>query len=393
MDRHESKRERQAGVLVAEARERGWVTLDEIMQAASGSPVDADSAEDIARDLGIEVVESEGDVWDDLETLAEEGPSAFTRVQEGVAPAEELTAESPAALYLREISATPLLTAEEEIALAQQLEAGKAAQRRLERGDFAPEERAQLEQLVQQGEAARKRLIESNLRLVVSVARKYLGRGLLFLDLVQEGNIGLQRAVDKFDWRRGFRFSTYAYWWIRQAISRAVADQARTIRLPVHVIEQLTKQYNVARDLHQQLGREPTAEEVAERLGIEPERVRQASVAAKVPISIETPLSDEDEATVADLIADQATPPPAEEVEEAVLAQALDEALRARLSPRAAEVLRLRFGLADGEPRTLGEIAEIVGISRERVRQIEAEALQKLRADKPFRQAFRDYLS
>ena len=387
------KRARQAQALIAEARERGWVTLDEILDAATGSPVDSDSAEDIARDLGVELVESEGDVWEDIETLAEEGPSAFTPVRERAAPAEELTPDSPAALYLREISATPLLTAEEEIELAKQIEAGKAAKRRLESGDVPPDQRPALEQAVQRGEAARKRLIESNLRLVVSVARKYLGRGLLFLDLVQEGNIGLQRAVDKFDWRRGFRFSTYAYWWIRQAISRAVADQARTIRLPVHVIEQLTKQYNVARDLHQQLGREPTAEEVAERMGIEPERVRQASIAAKVPISIETPLGEEEEATVADLIADQVTPPPAEEVEETALAEALDEALRARLTPRAAEVLRLRFGLVDGEPRTLGEIAQIVGISRERVRQIEAESLQKLRGDKPFRQVFRDYLS
>src|SRR5579875_3490901 len=377
MDRHESKRERQAGVLVAEARERGWVSLDEIMQAASGSPVVADSAEDIARDLGIEVVESEGDVWDDLETLAEEGPSAFTRVQEGVAPAEELTAESPAALYLREISATPLLTAEEEIALAQQLEAGKAAQRRLERGDFAPEERAQLEQLVQQGEAARKRLIESNLRLVVSVARKYLGRGLLFIDLVQEGNIGLQRAVDKFDWRRGFRFSTYAYWWIRQAISRAVADQARTIRLPVHVIEQLTRVYDTMQALHQELGREPTVAEIAARLGVEPERVREAFQAARVPISLDTPLTEEEEATVADFIADLTARSPAEVAEEQVLTHTLDEALRRYLTPREARVLQLRFGLAGEAPRTLTEIAAEVGVSRERVRQIEAEALAK----------------
>lgn len=391
MDAHAMKRQRQASELTAVAQERGWVTLDEILRAAAGSPVDTDSVEDLARDLGIELTDTANDPWADVETLATEGPDAFRRERPGTPAADELVADSPAALYLREISVTPLLTAEEEIELAKQLEAGKAAQRRLSAQDVAPAEGAALQQAIQQGEAARKRLIESNLRLVVSVARKYLGRGMSFLDLVQEGNIGLQRAVDKYDWRRGFRFSTYAYWWIRQAVSRAVADQARTIRLPVHVIEQLTKQYNTARELHQELGRDPSAEEIAQRMGLEPERVRQAYVAAKVPISIETPLNDEDESTVADLIADQTGRAPAQEAEETVLADALDDALRARLSPRAAEVLRLRFGLVDGEPRTLGEIAEMVGISRERVRQIEAEALAKLRADKPFLRAFRDY--
>src|SRR5581483_1601861 len=238
-----------------------------------------------------------------------------------------------------------LLTAEEEVALAKQFEAGRAARKRLAHGAVAPAERAALEDAVTAGELARRQLIEANLRLVVSVVRKYMGRGLLFLDLVQEGNIGLQRAVDKYDWRRGFRFSTYAYWWIRQAISRAVADQARTIRLPVHVIEQLTKQYNTARDLHQELGREPTAAEIGERLGVDPEKVREAFRAAKVPISLETPIGDEEEATVADFVSDVAALSPAEEAEETVLAQSLDEALQEHLSPREAQLLRLRYGM------------------------------------------------
>jgi RNA polymerase primary sigma factor len=374
------------------ALERGWFTLGEVLRASEASPVDAEDAADLTQELGVELTESRGDPWADIERLAEEGPSSFTRVRESAPTAEELSVDSPAALYLREISASPLLTGEEEVELAKQLEAGKAAREALEAGDVSADDRGRLERAAALGDSARRRLIESNLRLVVSVARKYLGRGMLFLDLVQEGNIGLQRAVDKYDWRRGFRFSTYAYWWIRQAVSRAVADQARTIRLPVHVIEQLTKQHNVARALHQKLGREPTIEEVATEMGVDAERVRQAAVAAKVPISIEMPLNDEDESTVADLIADATARAPAQEAEETVLAEALDEALRTHLNPRAAEVLRLRFGLTDGEPRTLGEIAEMVGVSRERVRQIEAEALHKLRADKPFMRAFRDYV-
>ncbi|HZS01827.1 MAG TPA: sigma-70 family RNA polymerase sigma factor [Chloroflexota bacterium] len=381
-----------ARAVLAAARERGWFTLDEVMCAAAGSPVDVGEARELVREAGVDLVERGGDPWDDLETLAEEGPSAFSQARETPPPAEELAPDSPAALYLREISQTPLLTAEEEVELAKRLEAAKAAQKRLAQGGPDPAARAELAAEVARGEAARRRLIESNLRLVVSVARKYMGRGLLFLDLVQEGNIGLQRAVDKYDWRRGFRFSTYAYWWIRQAISRAVADQARTIRLPVHVIEQLTKQYNTARDLHQELGREPTAAEIGERLGVDPEKVREAFRAAKVPISLETPIGDEEEATVADFVSDVAALSPAEEAEETVLAQSLDEALARHLNPREAAVLRMRFGLVDGQPHTLGEIAEELGISRERVRQIEAEALHKLRRTGPFLRQFREYV-
>jgi RNA polymerase primary sigma factor len=378
--------------LLTVARERGWFTLDEVMRAAAGSPVNADEARELVSEAGVELVDRGGDAWEDLETLAEEGPSAFVQRRETPPPAEELAPDSPAALYLREISQTPLLTAEEEVDLAKRLEAAKEAERRLAEGNLDPAEQARLAADVAQGAAARRRLIESNLRLVVSVARKYMGRGLLFLDLVQEGNIGLQRAVDKYDWRRGFRFSTYAYWWIRQAVSRAVADQARTIRLPVHVIEQLTKQYNTARDLHQELGREPTATEIGERLGVDPERVREAFRAAKVPISLETPIGEEDESTVADFVSDATALSPAEEAEDTVLAQSLDEALAQHLGGREAAVLRMRFGMTDGQPHTLGEIAEELGISRERVRQIEAEALHKLRRTGAFLRQFREYV-
>jgi len=376
---------------VSLARERGFVTLEGLLHIAANSPIDLEEATELVRDTGIDLVESTSDPWDDLDTLGDEGPSAFA-VPQAASPADELAPDSAAALYLREISQRPLLTAEEEVTLAKQREAGEAAKLRLAEDVTDPAEREQLDEDIKVGDAARRRLVESNLRLVVSVARKYMGRGLLFLDLIQEGNIGLQRGVEKYDWRRGFRFSTYAYWWIRQAISRAVADQARTIRLPVHIIEQLTRLYNTARELHQELGREPTAAEIGERLSMDPEKIREAFRAAKVPISLETPIGEEEESTLADLIADAAARAPSEEAEEGLLADMLDEALRRHLTPREAQVLRMRFGLEDGQVRTLGEVGDELDISRERARQIEAEAIRKLRTTVRFMKQFRDYV-
>lgn len=377
------------------ARERGFITLDEIMNLASGSPVDANEARHISREAGIDLVGDRSsppdDPWADLGALADEGPAAFQVSQrDEEAATDELMAGGPASLYLREISRARLLTAEEEVSLAQQLEAGKQARATLEAGLDDTEQRSTLEAQLATGEDARRRLIESNLRLVVSVARKYLGRGLSFLDLVQEGNIGLQRGVDKFDWRRGFRFSTYAYWWIRQAVSRAVAEQSRTIRLPVHVVEQLTKLYNIARELERDLGRQPTPAEIGEQLGISGERVEEAFAAARVPISLETSIGDEGDSTLADLVADDLARGPAEEAEETVFGQALERSLSERLTPREAEVLRLRYGLTDNRERTLAEVGKELGISRERARQLEAEAMRKLRRDVTFRRELSD---
>ena len=386
---------RRVATAIASARERGWITLDEVMHLSSGSPVDVDEAIDTTREAGIDVVDTHhahDDPWADIETLADEGPEAFTAEHTSHDVTDDLMAGGPASLYLREISRTPLLTADEEVMLAKQLEAGKAARERLERGVKDSAERARLEDEVAVGDAARIRLIESNLRLVVSVARKYIGRGLSFLDLVQEGNIGLQRGVDKYDWRRGFRFSTYAYWWIRQAVSRAVAEQSRTIRLPVHVVEQLSKLYNAARDLEHQLGRRPTPEEIGEKMGISGERVEEAFRAARVPISLEKTIGDENDSTLADLVADEAGLAPAEAAEETVFAQAVDRSLSERLTPREAEVLRLRYGLADHRERTLAEVGQAMGISRERARQLEATAMHKLRRDVPFRRAFQEHM-
>jgi RNA polymerase primary sigma factor len=376
------------------ARERGSITLDEIMKLAAGSPVDLDEAVHVTREAGVGLAEdgddSTVDPWTDISTLADEGPAAFLPTpRDEEAATDELMAGGPASLYLREISRARLLTAEEEVELAQQLEAGKEARAQLEAG-VADEQRPALEKLVEVGEEARRRLIESNLRLVVSVARKYLGRGLSFLDLVQEGNIGLQRGVEKYDWRRGFRFSTYAYWWIRQAVSRAVAEQSRTIRLPVHVVEQLTKLYNVARELERDLGRQPTPAEIGEQMGISGERVEEAFRAARVPISLETSIGDEGDSTLADLVADDIGRGPAEEAEETVFGQSLDRSLAERLTPREADVLRLRYGLTDNHERTLAEVGKELGISRERARQLEAEAMRKLRRDVSFRHELRD---
>ena len=385
------------------AREQGFVTLEDVARVLADEPTDLDEIRDKLEAAGFELVEStDADDEDDgaprplawgsnggtdsgteapasaTEPEGEEAVIGAHILRTAALEAEELMPDTPAAIYLRDISRVPLLTAEQEVELARDLERGEGAKLKLGNGACAPAEETRLRDEFSVGCDARRTLTESNLRLVVSVARKYMGRGLPLLDLIQEGNIGLSRAVEKYDYRKGYRFSTYAYWWIRQAVTRAIADQARTIRVPVHMIELIGDVYKVSRDLQQGLGREPVAEEIAHKMGTTPDKVRQILRAAKQPISLETPVGDEQDSTVADFIADRSAAAPAEAADGALLKDHVDGALQ-ELSPRERQVLRMRFGLEDGRDRTLGEIGEELGVSRERIRQIESEALSKLR--------------
>ena len=297
---------------------------------------------------------------------------------------------SPAGLYLRDISAVTLLTAEDEIELAQQIEAGKKARRVLKHPNLPTAEQAALEQAVAEGEQARRALTEANLRLVVSVARKYLNRGVPLLDLIQEGNIGLARAVEKFDWSKGYRFSTYAYWWIRQGMTRAISLHGRPIRVPTHIVAAIGDVYKAARDLQQELGREPRITDIADRLGLHADRVQEILASVRQPVSLETPIGHDAGGTLGDLIADRSVRSPHDLVATRMLKRHMHDALQI-LSERERYVLRLRYGLDGGHEYSLGEIAEILGVTSERVRQIESGALSKLR-DPKVRNKLREYL-
>ncbi len=310
--------------------------------------------------------------------------------------------EDPVRMYLKEIGKVPLLTAEEEIELAKKMEEGNAASEQAELlreglEDLTGKERAavegQLQELdaaVEEGSEAKKRLAEANLRLVVSIAKRYVGRGMLFLDLIQEGNLGLIKAVEKFDYRKGYKFSTYATWWIRQAITRAIADQARTIRIPVHMVETINKLIRISRQLLQELGREPTPEEIAKEMNMPVERVREILKISQEPVSLETPIGEEEDSHLGDFIQDDNVPIPSDAAAFTLLGEQLNEVL-GTLTEREQKVLRLRFGLDDGRARTLEEVGKEFNVTRERIRQIEAKALRKLRHPSRSRK-LKDYL-
>jgi RNA polymerase primary sigma factor len=339
--------------LIQKGRKRGNLTYREIMDALHGIELTTEQIEEIYEHLGglgIEVVPESGEIEPLESSEAETHPEEFEVIDLSVP--EGIGIDDPVRMYLKEIGRVPLLTAEEEIELA----------KKMEKGD----------------EEAKRRLAEANLRLVVSIAKRYVGRGMLFLDLIQEGNLGLIKAVEKFDFRKGFKFSTYATWWIRQAITRAIADQARTIRIPVHMVETINKLIRVSRQLLQELGREPAPEEIAKEMEIPVERVREIMKIAQEPVSLETPIGEEEDSHLGDFIEDEDAPAPAEAASFILLKEQLEEVLET-LTPREKKVLRLRFGLDDGRARTLEEVGQEFGVTRERIRQIEAKALRKLR--------------
>lgn len=344
---------------------------------------------------------SDGDDEDDDIILDDEDEVEVEKIDLSVP--EGVSVEDPVRMYLKEIGKVPLLSADEEIELAQKMEAGSVAvekipllkERLAETGDEQEKEEIQAEikalQLdVDRGSDAKKRLAEANLRLVVSIAKRYVGRGMLFLDLIQEGNLGLIKAVEKFDYRKGYKFSTYATWWIRQAITRAIADQARTIRIPVHMVETINKLIRVSRQLLQELGREPTPEEIAEEMKMPVERVWEILKISQEPVSLETPIGEEEDSHLGDFIKDDNVPVPADAATFTLLKEQLEEVL-GTLTEREQKVLTLRFGLEDGRARTLEEVGKEFNVTRERIRQIEAKALRKLRHPSRSRK-LKDYL-
>jgi len=358
--------------LVALGRSRGSVTMGDVTTAIDRAELPADALDGVVRllaDEGIEVLEAPGEEEPDTRL-----PEAEIEPEGG----RRSGTSDLVRIYLREIGRVPLLTAEDEVELAKSIEAGLYAEEKLNGGfPLLGAERADLEWLAADGVGAKQRLIEANLRLVVSIAKRYIGRGLVFLDLIQEGNLGLIRAVEKFDYTRGYKFSTYATWWIRQAITRAIADQARTIRVPVHMVETINKLARVQRQLHQELGREATVEEIAAEMGIESERVAEIQRIAQEPVSLQSPIGEE-ESDLGDFIEDADAVVPIEAAAFIMLQDQLDRVL-CELSEREQRIIQLRFGLTDGHPRTLEEVGREFGVTRERIRQIESKTLAKLR--------------
>ena len=355
--------------LIEKGKKRGIVTYTEIMDALEDISLDKDQIDELYdhfATMGIDVVGEKGDadiddsdtdgdvdVDVDLDDVALEPELILEEnIEDDVSLLKGLNIDDPVRMYLKEIGKVPLLSADEEIELAKKMEMGN--------------------------EEAKKRLVEANLRLVVSIAKRYVGRGMLFLDLIQEGNLGLIKAVEKFDFRKGFKFSTYATWWIRQAITRAIADQARTIRIPVHMVETINKLIRVSRQLLQELGREPKPDEIAKEMDLSEEKVREILKIAQEPVSLETPIGEEEDSHLGDFIPDEDAPAPAEAAAFSLLKEQLIEVLDT-LTPREQKVLRLRFGLDDGRARTLEEVGKKFDVTRERIRQIEAKALRKLR--------------
>jgi len=379
--------------LIELGRQKSYVTLDDILHFFPDAEQDVEQLEEAFSALlsaGIPFVEDTAagePTEEELAAVEQAEPEPDLSLDDYLA---NIDTDDTIGLYLKEVSRVPLLTAEEEVSLAQRIERGRMAREELARGNVGARRRAELRKLIEDGWAAREHLITANSRLVISVAKKYMGRGVPFLDLIQEGNIGLIRATKKFDYRRGHKFSTYATWWIRQAVTRAIADQGRTIRVPVHMGDQINKLLRVQHQLTQRLGRDPSVEELAEALDVPPKKVENMIQVARRPLSLETPTDDEEDSVLGDFIEDEEAPPPDDTATYNLLREHLSEVLNS-LPPREVRILQLRYGLLDGQAYTLEEVGRKMGVTRERVRQIEAQALSRLRHPS-VRRKLRDYL-
>ena len=379
--------------LIALGKKKGKLTLKEMSDALESIDMESDELDRLYEELEKSCIELQGaEVLaapaESEEEFSEDAVEEVTKeeLEDTESLAEGFAIDDPVRMYLKEIGKVDLLTPDEEVELAKKMQAGMEAKEKIKElderqrnGEQIDEKEYQaLRKAIRGGENAKKRLSESNLRLVVSIAKRYVGRGMLFLDLIQEGNLGLLKAVEKFDCTKGFKFSTYATWWIRQAITRAIADQARTIRIPVHMVETINKVIRVSRQLLQELGHDPQPEEIAEEMNMPVERVREILKIAQEPVSLETPIGEEEDSHLGDFIPDDDALEPAEAASFTLLKEQLVEVLKT-LTPREEKVLRLRFGIEDGRTRTLEEVGKEFNVTRERIRQIEAKALRKLR--------------
>jgi RNA polymerase primary sigma factor len=376
------------GMLLEKADVQGYLTTEDLMEAYPEVSADAERLEAVMMALrrrGIEFLDGSNDMSDQTDDTGESDFDPYT----DLAP---LSSEDTIGLYLKEMSRVPLLNVQEEMDLAKRIEAGTAATKKLkifsERG--TPEQREELERTSEDGLRAREHLIKANTRLVVSIAKRYLSRGVPFLDLIQEGNLGLMKAVEKYEYQRGFRFSTYATWWIRQTITRSIADQGRTIRVPVHMVDRIRQLYKLTHEMEQKLGRVPTNEELGEEIGVSPNKVDWMLQVSWLPLSLESPINDEDDSELGMFVEDEITPTPMQSAYTNLLREKIEEVL-ATLPPREARILRLRFGLDNGRTYTLEEVGKKFGLTRERIRQIEGKALSRLRHPRRARQ-LKDYV-
>jgi RNA polymerase primary sigma factor len=373
-------------LLMEKAGVQGYLTTDDLMEAApDADPENVRVLLSVLRHRGVDVVDPDEDAAPETETESDAPEFNFLS-------SDAMASEDTVGLYLKEMSRVPLLAVDEELELAIRIESGRRAKKdRLKlNGRANASLRRKLDTVIQEGLLAREHLIKANTRLVVSVAKRYMGRNVPFLDLIQEGNLGLMKAVEKFDYKRGFRFSTYATWWIRQTISRAIADQSRTIRLPVHMTDRIRQYYKASHELEQKLGRQPNVEEVAQAMNLSIPKVQWLIKTSWMPLSLESPVGDDDESELGHFIEDEFSPTPLQSAYQSMLKEKLEEVL-ASLPPREANILRLRFGLDDGNQYTLEEVGQKFGLTRERIRQIEGRALRRLRHPKQTHQ-LKEYL-